>query len=51
MILPTNAHPRSSPRIRLFIALGLILAAAAAVFALYARSYPMQDNYRAAGAV
>ena len=24
---------------------------AAAVFALYARSYPMQDNYRAAGAV
>ncbi len=25
--------------------------AAAAVFALYARSYPMQDNYRAAGAV
>jgi POT family proton-dependent oligopeptide transporter len=24
---------------------------AAAVFALYARTYPMQDNYRTAGAV
>jgi hypothetical protein len=33
MTPPTNAHPRSSPRIRLFIALGLIVAAAiAAVF-------------------
>ena len=29
----------------------LFAFAAAAVFALYARSYPMQDNYRAAGAV
>jgi len=29
----------------------LFAFAAAAVFALYARSYPMQDNYRTAGAV
>jgi hypothetical protein len=33
MTPPTHAHPKSSPRIRLFIALGLIGAAAvAAVF-------------------
>jgi hypothetical protein len=30
MTAPTNAHPTSSPRIRLYIALGLIVATAIA---------------------